>query len=118
MYKGFGLGLLIDLLSGGLSGGPCSSPAFPIAGQGNAGVFVVFNPALFGGVEHFLTETDGLTAYIRGCPTAEGVSAVTLPGDPERSAKARRQAEGIPIPDGTWELIAKDAGELGVTLPG
>jgi uncharacterized oxidoreductase len=117
MYKGFGLGLLLDLLCGGLSGGPCSSPAHPIPGQGNAGVFVVFNPALFGGVEHFLRETDGLTEYVRSCPTAEGAPPITLPGDPERMSKRKRQTEGIPIPDGTWEMIARSAGELNVSLP-
>jgi len=117
-YKGFGLGLILDLLSGGLSGGPCSSPAFPIAGQGNAGVFVLFNPALFVGVDHFLKESDGLTSYVRSCPTCAGVSAITLPGDPERMAKEKRLADGIPVPDGTWELITKAARDLNVSLPG
>lgn len=117
MYKGFGLGLLLDLFCGGLSGGPCSSPAYPIAGQGNTLVFAVFNPALFGGVEHFLQQSDGLTEFVRSCPRAAGVSAITLPGDPERAAKQKRQADGIAIPDGTWDLIAKTAAELGVGLP-
>jgi hydroxycarboxylate dehydrogenase B len=116
-YKGFGLGLLLDLLCGGLSGGPCSNPAFPLAGQGNAAVFVLFNPALFGGTEHFLKESDGLTAFVRDCPTAAGVSAITLPGDPERLTKEKRLADGIAVPDGTWELIAKTASELNVQLP-
>lgn len=115
-YKGFGLGLLLDLFCGGLSGGACSNPKFPLAGQGNAGVFVLFNPALFGGVEHFLKESDGLTSYVRSCPTVAGAT-ITLPGDPERQAKEKRLAEGIPVPDGTWELIAKAAAELKVPLP-
>jgi len=113
-YKGFGLGLLLDLLCGGLSGGPCSNPNYPLAGQGNTVLFVLFNPALFGGVEHFLKESDGLTTFVRGCPTAEGVTGITLPGDPERTMKAKRRVEGIPIADGTWELIAKAAKDLGV----
>jgi uncharacterized oxidoreductase len=54
-------------------------------------VFVLFDPELFAGTEHFLREADGLTAYVRTCPTAAGVDAVTLPGDPERAAKDRRQ---------------------------
>jgi uncharacterized oxidoreductase len=116
-YKGFGLGLLLDLLCGGLSGGSCSNPAFPLPGIGNAAVFVLLNPALFGGTGHFLKETDGLSAYVRSCPTAAGVAAITLPGDPERAAKARRQVDGIPVPDGTWELIAKTARDLNVPLP-
>ena len=82
----------------------------------HAAVFVLFDPALFGGTDHFLKETDGLTAYVRTCPTAPG-SGITLPGDPERAAKAKRLADGIAIPDGTWELIAKTAAELKVPLP-
>jgi uncharacterized oxidoreductase len=116
-YKGFGLGLILDLLCGGLSGGSCSNPKFPLPGAGNAAVFVLFNPALFGGIDHFLEQTDGLTAYVRTCPTAHGVTAITLPGDPERSAKAQRTVEGITVPDGTWDLIAKTAQELNVPIP-
>lgn len=116
-YKGFGLGLLVDLLCGGLSGGSCSNPAFPLPGVGNAAVFILLNPALFGGTSHFIQETDGLSSYVRSCPTAAGVSAITLPGDPERNAKARRLVDGIPVPDGTWELIVKTAQDLNVPLP-
>jgi uncharacterized oxidoreductase len=116
-YKGFGLGLLLDLFAGGLSGGPCSGPQFPIAGQGNTAVFVVFDPAHLGGTAHFLEQSDGLTEYVRSCPRAEGVSAITLPGDPERTAKRQRLAGGIPVPDGTWELIARTARDLNVPLP-
>jgi uncharacterized oxidoreductase len=115
-YKGFGLGLLLDLLCGGLSGGACSSPTFPVAGQGNTALFIVFDPAHFGGTEHFLCQTDGLTEYVRSCPRAAGVGRITLPGDPERAAKAARETSGIAIPDGTWELIARTAAELNVPL--
>ena len=116
-YKGFGLGLLLDMLCGGLSGGACSNPSLPFAGHGNAAVFLLFDPAFFGGIDHFLKETTGLRDFVRSCPTAPGVVGITLPGDPERAAKARRSIEGIPIPDGTWDLIAKTARELDVPLP-
>lgn len=116
-YKGFGLGLLLDLLAGGLSGGRCSNPNDPMAGVGNTVLFAVFDPAAFGGVECFLAQADGLTAFVRGCPPADPARPITLPGDPERSAKAARTRDGIPIPDGTWSLIAKTAAELNVPLP-
>lgn len=116
-YKGFGLGLLIDLFAGGLSGGACSNPAAPMAGIGNALVFVVLDPAKFGGSDHFLKETTGLSTFVRGCPTAPGVDRITLPGDPERETKKHRLAAGIPIPDGTWELLVKEATRLNVPVP-
>ena len=115
-YKGFGLGLLIDLLCGGLSGGRCANPNDPMAGVGNAVVFAVFDPAAFGGVDHFLRQTDGLTGFVRGTPPAPG-QTITLPGDPERNAKAERMKSGIAIPDGTWKMIADAATKLGVPVP-
>jgi uncharacterized oxidoreductase len=117
VYKGFGLGLLLDLLAGGLSGGRCSNADAPMAGIGNAAVFTVFDPAAFGGVECFLAETTGLTNYVRACPPADPAKPITLPGDPERAMKAARLQAGIPIPDGTWALLVKTAGELGVAVP-
>jgi hydroxycarboxylate dehydrogenase B len=80
-------------------------------------LFVLFEPALFGGAECFLRETTGLTAYVRGCPPAPGVERITLPGDPERITRQKRSADGIPVPDGTWELLVKEAVALGVPVP-
>jgi uncharacterized oxidoreductase len=117
-YKGFGLGLLLDLFAGGLSGGRCSHPEAPLPGVGNAVLFVVFDPAMFGGAESFLRETTGLTEYVRGCPTGPGVERITLPGDPELAMRAKRSDEGISIPDGTWALLVKEAETLGVPVPG
>jgi uncharacterized oxidoreductase len=113
-YKGFGLGLLLDLLAGGLSGGRCSNPNDPIPGAGNTVLFTLFDPARFGGLDCFLSAADGLVAYVRSCPPADPACPITLPGDPERTARAARQRTGIPVPDGTWALLVKAAGELGV----
>ncbi|MEO2088300.1 MAG: Ldh family oxidoreductase [Gemmataceae bacterium] len=115
-YKGFGLGLLLDLLCGGLSGGRCSNPNDPMAGVGNAVVFTLFDPAAFGGVDHFITQAIALTQFVRSCPTPPGAT-ITLPGDPERRCKAERLKSGIPIPDGTWKLLADTAAQLEVPVP-
>jgi len=116
-YKGFGLGLLLDLLAGGLSGGLCSHPDSPLAGVGNTMLMVLFEPALFAGLEHFLKETTRLTEYVRSCPPADPSRPITIPGDPERLTKQHRLQAGIPIPEGTWELLKKTAEQLGVRLP-
>lgn len=117
MYKGFGLGLLLDMLAGGLSGGSSSHPDAPLAGIGNTAVFTLFDPAAFGGVNHFMKETTRLTAFVRGCPPADPSKPITLPGDPERLTKEQRLRDGIAIPEGTWDILRKTAEELGVSLP-
>lgn len=116
-YKGFGLGLVLDLFSGALSGGRCANPADPIGGTGNAVLFVLFDPALFGGSQHFLDQATALVDYVRSCPTASGVKEITLPGDPERTTKAQRSRTGIPIPDGTWSLLVNSASAFSIPLP-
>jgi uncharacterized oxidoreductase len=116
-YKGFGLGLLLDALAGGLSGGMCSRADAPMSGRGNAVVFVAFDVEQFGGHEHFLNEAGGLADFVRHTPTAPGVASITLPGDPERNSKKKRCAEGIPVADGTWAQVVKLAGELKVAVP-
>ena len=116
-YKGFGLGLLLDMLCGGLSGGRCSNPADPMAGVGNAAAFTLFDPAAFGGREHFVAQTTALAGFVRACPTAAD-RTITLPGDPERRTKAERTKTGVAIPDATWKLLTDAAAEGGVAVPG
>jgi uncharacterized oxidoreductase len=116
-YKGFGLGLLLDVLAGGLSGGESTRPDRPMSGRGNAVVFVLWNVNAFGGLEHFQATASGLAKYVREAPLAEGSSGITLPGDPERAMLERRTREGIPIPDGTWSILTGLAKELNVVVP-
>ena len=116
-YKGFGLGLMLDALAGGLSGGECSRPDRPMPGMANCVVFVLWNTALFGGADHFPQTVGGLAEFVRSTPKTEGTTEITLPGDPERRCKTARLAGGIPIPDGTWQALVKLAAECDVTPP-
>jgi uncharacterized oxidoreductase len=117
-YKGFGLGLMMDALAGGLSGGECSRPDRPMPAVGNSVVFVLWDVDAFGGREHFDTAVGDLAGFVRAAPRVAGVPEITLPGDPERRTRERRRADGIPVPDGTWGLLTKLAAELGVGVPG
>jgi uncharacterized oxidoreductase len=116
-YKGFGLGLMVEIFAGALSGGPCIREV-PITQNGNCVFMLVLDPARLGGAEHFSKEVAGLTSFVRGCPTIDGASEILLPGDPERRALAQRSQHGIPLDEGNWNELAKLAGQLGVALPG
>ena len=115
-YKGFGLGLLFDILIGGLSGGLCP-PAPPSAPGTNNVLLLLWNPELFAGSAHFLGEADKLIDYVRNCRRKAGVDAIRLPGD--RSAKTRRErlTEGIPLDAGTWQSLQSLANELAIDVP-
>jgi uncharacterized oxidoreductase len=115
-YKGFGIGLLLDMFAGGLSGSPCSTPGHPPLGA-NAVLFVVLDVEEFAGTDHFLAEVSALAASVRSCPRADGVQEILLPGDPERKQRRQRQASGIPLDDGTWGQLVALAAKLDVTVP-
>ena len=115
-YKGFGLAFMIELLAGGLSGGPCAFPS-PPPPVGNCAVFWVINPAFFGGVQHAQTEAAKLETYVREVPRIDGVQEITLPGDPERRTLTNRRANGIPLDDGNWKALVDLAKKLNVAVP-
>jgi uncharacterized oxidoreductase len=115
-YKGFGLGLLLDVFAGGLSGARCSHPSAPPQ-SANAVFFLVLDVEQFAGAEHFLCEVRSLCEAVRTCPRVPGCAEITLPGDPERRERQRRRATGIPLDDGTWGQLLALAGRLGVAPP-
>jgi len=115
-YKGFGLSLVLDMLSGGLSGGCSSHPGAPPA-KGNNVVFLVLDPSKFAGQEALLRESTQVANYVRSTPRAEGVEAILLPGDPERSMLAKRTAQGILLEDAHWAKLTQLAEALGVAVP-
>jgi uncharacterized oxidoreductase len=115
-YKGFGLGLVVEILTGALSGGVCAREV-PVNQLGNCVFMLVLAPAHFGGAEHFAREVSSLMAFVRGCPRVEGVEAITLPGDPERRIQRQKSSEGITFDEGNWAQLVKLADELGVDVP-
>jgi uncharacterized oxidoreductase len=115
-YKGFGLGLMIEIFAGALSGGVCIREV-PINQIGNCVFMLVIDPAHLGGAEHFAREVTDLAAFVRSCPRIDGVAEILLPGDPERRMFQKRSAEGIPLDEGNWGELVKLAGQLGVAVP-
>jgi uncharacterized oxidoreductase len=114
-YKGFGLGLMVEIFAGALSGGVCIREK-PINQIGNCVLMQVFDTAQLGGSDHFAREVAGLVEFVRSCPRIEGVSEILLPGDPERKTQAARMS-GIPLDEGNWNALLQLAVKLGVAAP-
>ncbi len=115
-YKGFGLGLMIEVLTGALSGGLCAREV-PYPKKGNCVFMMLLDPEAFGGADHFAAEVQQLVDYVRSCPRLNGVNRILLPGDPERAALAERQARGIAIDDENWGQLVRLAEKLSVPVP-
>ncbi len=111
-YRGFGLSLLVEILSGILAGQATSIENRYINGL----CLIVISPHAFCGTERFKELMDDLVAYITTTAAAPGFAEVIMPGAPEHRMREQRLAEGIPVADETWRRIVEAAKRVGVII--
>ena len=106
-YKGFGLGLIVDVLAGVLTGaGSCTSGK----ARGNGVFIMVLDIARFKPVQDFKAEVDNLIARVKSSRTAPGFKEVLMPGEMERRVEEERGGEGVFIDERTWrDLVSLDS---------
>lgn len=115
-HKGYGLALICELLGGGLAGEWTMQDVdkqknFTV---NNMLMFVV-DPDVFGGVDGFRREVEGMSHWMHSSRPAQGFDKVRLPGEPERESMAQRLAEGIPIDEQSWKAICDAALRAGLS---
>ncbi len=102
-HKGFGLSVIVDILSGALTGAGCSQSEDARVGNG---LFVlVINVASFRGFPGFSAEIERFIEYLKSAKRAAGVDAIRMPGERGWKEQRRREREGIPIDAETWAQI-------------
>lgn len=102
-HKGYGLGLVAQILAGGLGGG-AFSPIRDRDGKAsdpyNIGhFFLAIDPTYFRSPGAFETDLDDIIDFLHAEPPADPAQPVLVAGDPEVATRARRLEEGIPIPE-------------------
>jgi ureidoglycolate dehydrogenase (NAD+) len=119
--KGAGLSFMIECLTSLLLSHPRIAPDLESWAIGDDpflnGSVIAINVGAFGDRGRFETEAARLGTAIAALPRAEGVSKIMLPGERGDAIRAEREANGIPIPKGTWQRITKAAQTVGVTPP-
>lgn len=115
-YKGYGLGLMVDILTGVMSGG--SSGLFVDRATLSQGYwFAAWRIDAFRDPVEFKAEMKRVVDHIRATKPAEGIESVMIPGDPEAIARRDRLANGIPLDDETIEQLTELGKECGVPMP-
>jgi len=110
-HKGYALAMLVEVLSGALSGAGCSGSGE----RDSQGVFILaINPEVFGPPEEFAQKLTQLVEITKSSPKAEGVTEILIPGEPEWREKEKRLRSGIFIEEATWAEIMEIASQLGV----
>ncbi len=113
-HKGFGLGLGIEALTGGLG---AYGRADPVPGWG-ASVFVqVLDPEAFGGLEGFRRQLDWLVAACIANPPREGGGPVRLPGHRGLARRRAQMADGVALHPAILPALAPWAARFGLAMP-
>ncbi len=121
-HKGSGLALMIDIMTGILSGGKfCrelleEGRGLPHA-TGYSQAFIAIDIASFIPLEVFKRRVDELVTYVKGAQLAEGFSEINIPGERSWKEKVFREKEGIPLDEATLEELQTLASELGIPFP-
>lgn len=117
--KGFGLALVLEVLSACLSGAPPGRGAGSVMNtwdrpEGLGHFFLAIAPKTFGGETAFYASVDELAAQVHGAePASEGARGL-LPGEIEARAEAEGSRNGIPLPAMTVESLRRLADAAGV----
>jgi len=113
LHKGYGLAVACELLGGALTGnGTWHSDDRSKKRVWNGMFTVLFDPARLGTREAFAEETRAFLDSVRRSPVAPGFDKVRIAGEPEREMRARREREGIPVDETTWNEIVAAAAKL------
>ena len=119
-YKGFGLSLLVEILTGILTeAGTSNSDEYrsrPFYG-GNGIFMMAIDIGKITDLDRFKGKVDDLLRKVKESPTAPGFEEILIPGEPERRSKEKRLRDGVYIEDKTWGDIVALAEELGVPIP-
>lgn len=112
-HKGYGLGVIVELLGGLLSG--ASASFFPEFGPGNGVLMIALRPNAFVPMPDYLAQVERVCAAIKAAPAATEGGEVLLPGEPEVRTRHERLSNGIPLPEETATKLNQLAVELGVS---
>ncbi|MDA4130910.1 MAG: Ldh family oxidoreductase [Thaumarchaeota archaeon] len=114
-HKGFGLGFVLDVLDGALSGAGCSREGVTRLANG---LFIsVIKITDFVPLEEFKKQVDDLIHFVKSSPLSPGFSEILVPGEAEYREYAKRSTKGIMIEDQTWTKILETARMLGIESP-
>jgi LDH2 family malate/lactate/ureidoglycolate dehydrogenase len=121
-YKGYGLALVIGLLSGTLNGAAMGRDVVDFNADDttptNTGQSImVLSVEAFGDVAEFKRNVDTLARDLRASKRLPGVGRIWLPGEQSRLKRLERMRDGVPIPPALLASLNTLAEELKIAPP-
>ena len=115
-HKGFGLGLVLDLLCGPLAGASWGRHVYGPSGADLGQWFIAMQVEAFRPRDEFLEEAERLLVEIRATRRATDAARIFIHGEKEAEETARRKQFGIPLPSRVWSDLTALSQECGVQL--
>ena len=121
-HKGYGLALMVDILSGVLSGAGFADRLPPWGQKGkkqpdNLGHFLgALKVDAFRPLEEFKADMDEVIRCLKGSAKAEGESRIYIHGEKEWEMEEERRKRGIPLHPGVVAMMKQIAEELNLSL--
>jgi LDH2 family malate/lactate/ureidoglycolate dehydrogenase len=122
-HKGYGLALVLEVLTGVLTGAGFGQDHAPErldipAAQHNLGhLFGALDPTLFMPLEQFSARIDRLRTEIKQGQRAPGIERLILPGELEYERRETRWRHGIPVHADVPEVLRTFCATLGLDSP-
>ena len=113
-HKGYGLGIMVEALTGVLAQGMTSPQMCGAHGDHTCHFFLAFDPAMFGDPSDIRARMSAYLAALRASEKMPGCARIYTPGEKAFEAMARRLREGVPVEENTLAEVRQIAGELGV----
>jgi L-2-hydroxycarboxylate dehydrogenase (NAD+) len=119
-YKGYGLALLVDILSGVLSGAAYANRVYPQAADGRplpsatGHFFGAWRVDAFRPIDEYRAAMDDLQRILRATPKADGQARIYIHGEKEFETADRRTREGIPLDPKVIADLHQIADEVGI----
>ena len=114
-HKGYGLGMMIDAIAGGLSWAGCS--ADPPTRGASGWLALAIRIDSFIDADEYKQEVEKLVEWVRSSPKMPGVKRIYYPGEIEEERRQNRLEQGIPIEESTWSRIVESGESVGVSPP-
>ena len=117
--KGSGISMLMDIMSGVISGAACAGDVgnqfLDYDRPQNVGhFFLAMKPDLFVPKDEYLKRMDTLVQRVHAIPPAEGVDEILMPGERERRLEATRRRTGLPYHPKEVAALQKEAAKAGL----
>lgn len=117
-YKGYGLSLMTDVLSGVLGGGGYGVvPYSDQASQNVAHQFIAYDIGWFLECAKFYRSMEDFIRMIKSSRTRPGVKEILLPGELEWRRHQQKLLTGVPLDPEIYDDLCRLAREVGVDWP-